>query len=45
MAEGRRPPGARLRLGERACRRDVVEGWVEPAGTLRVELLRDAVRP
>jgi hypothetical protein len=45
MAEGRRAPGPRRRLGERACRLDVVEGWVEPAGTLRVDVLRDAFRP
>lgn len=32
-------------LGERACRFDVVEVWVEPAGILRVEVLRDAFRP
>ena len=30
---------------ERACRFDVVEVWVEPAGILRVEVLRDAFRP
>ena len=45
MAEGRRAPDARQRLGERACRFDVVEVWVEPAGILRVEVLRDAFRP
>ena len=32
-------------FGERACRFDVVEVWVGPAGTLRVEVLRDAFRP
>ncbi len=35
----------RRRLGERACRFDVVEVWVEPSGSLRVEVLRDAFRP
>jgi len=35
----------RRRLGERACRFDVVEVWLERAGTLRVEILRDAFRP
>ena len=45
MAKGRRAPDARQRLGERACRLDVVRGWVEPAGILRVELLHGAFRP
>ncbi len=35
----------RRRLGERACRFDVVEVWVDPSGSLRVEILRDAFRP
>lgn len=35
----------RRRLGERPCRFDVVEVWLEPAGATRVEILRDAFRP
>ncbi len=35
----------RRRLGERACRFDVVEVWLPPAGPPRVEILRDAFRP
>ena len=33
------------RLGDRPCRFDVVEVWVDSAGALRVAVLRDAFRP
>lgn len=33
------------RLGERPCRFDVVEVWVDPAGALRAGILQDAFRP
>jgi putative endonuclease len=33
-------------LGDRACRFDVVEVWLDPAGrSVRVVILRDAFRP
>jgi putative endonuclease len=35
----------RRRLGERACRFDVVEVQVDPSGRVRAEILRDAFRP
>lgn len=36
---------ARRGLGNRACRFDVVEVWVDASGSQRVEILRDAFRP
>jgi putative endonuclease len=36
---------ARRGRGDRACRFDVVEVWVDAAGRQRVEILRDAFRP
>jgi len=32
-------------LGDRACRFDVVEVWVDASGGRRVEILKDAFRP
>jgi putative endonuclease len=32
-------------LGERACRFDVVEVWVDRSGALSVDVLKDAFRP
>ena len=36
---------ARRGLGDRVCRFDVVEVWVDASGGQRVEILRDAFRP